>query len=103
MMQKTEDVGEKYKQQQEDKIPAVMPFQMRRMFKMRDPYPVILARNWSRDMATLECLLFAGCVIVVASLTLAGGDDAVEELLKDDDSIKVLGTDLTGEVTLKKQ
>jgi hypothetical protein len=97
------DMQDTYIKQQEEKAPIIEAFRLRRMFKMRDPYPVILARNWSRDMATLECLLFAGCLIVLASVTLTDSTDAVAELLKDDDSINVLGTDLTGEVTLKQE
>ena len=90
---------------QEEKQPVIIPYKLRRIFKMRDPYPVLVARNWGRDMAVLECVLFAGCMFVLASVTFRGMDDAVDpvDLSKDDDNIKVLGVELTGEVTLNKK
>ena len=68
---------------------------------MRDPYPVLVARNWARDMAAIECLLFIGCLIVLATMGFTNQDATVAE--KDDDSINVLGVDLTGQIGLKEE
>lgn len=89
------------KEIEEAKNATVVPYKLRRMFKMRDPYPVIIARNWARDMAAIECILCAGCMFAIASLSLTTAD--TDDLLKDDDSIVVANRDLTGGVVLSSR
>ena len=86
---------------EEEKNTTIIPYKLRRMFKMRDPYPVIIARNWALDMAAVECILCVGCLIAIGSLSFTTAD--TDDLLKDDDNIVVLGRDLTGGVVLNSQ
>jgi hypothetical protein len=91
--------SDEYRKYIEEKATNIIPYKMRRLFKMRDPYPVIIARNWARDMAVIECVLCFGCLITLVSLTTnpSNGDD---DVLKDDDSIKLAGVDITGQIGL---
>jgi len=93
--------SEAYTKHEDEKATSIIPYKMRRMFKMRDPYPVLVARNWARDMAAIECLLFIGCLIVLATMGFTNQDATVAE--KDDDSINVLGVDITGQIGLKEE
>mmetsp|Transcript_26687 Transcript_26687/g.54650 ORF Transcript_26687/g.54650 Transcript_26687/m.54650 type:complete len:228 (-) Transcript_26687:284-967(-) len=93
--------AEQYQRSLEEAKSAIIPYKLRRMFKMRDPYPVILARGWARDMAAVECILCVGCLIAIASLSFTTADS--DDLLKDDDNMVVLGRDLTGGVVLNSR
>mmetsp|Transcript_28696 Transcript_28696/g.33886 ORF Transcript_28696/g.33886 Transcript_28696/m.33886 type:complete len:230 (+) Transcript_28696:73-762(+) len=90
---------DEYRKYLEEKATNIIPYKMRRLFKMRDPYPVIIARNWARDMAVIECILCFGCLVTLVSLTSSSGGQT-DDVLKDDDSIKIAGVDVTGQVTI---
>jgi hypothetical protein len=66
---------------------------------IQDPYPVIIARNWARDMAVIECILCFGCLVTMVTLT-SKGNDQVDDIIADDDHIKVAGFDITGQITV---
>lgn len=69
------------------------------IYLYKDPYPVIIARNWARDMAVIECILCFGCLVTLAALT-SKGNNQVDDIIADDDHIKLGGFDITGQVTI---
>jgi hypothetical protein len=72
------------------------------VFQMRDPYSVLVARNWARDMAGLEGLLCLGVLFFFACVTFFGGTTSGDDpLVADDDDFTVAGVALTGHVALR--
>lgn len=88
----------------------IAPYNMRRIFKMRDPYAVLLARHWARDLATVECVLM-GLSLFVLMFGISWnqyppwqqqhGDDYLPSPQADD--ITVGGIHLTGQVHFRSQ
>ena len=94
-----------YQKVLEEKPTTIIPYKLRRLYKMRDPYPVLVARNWARDMAAVECLLFTLSLFALASLRVKSNNNADDYLPREngDDHILVGGVDITGGVTLSPQ
>jgi hypothetical protein len=80
---------------EEERATSIIPFKMRRLFKMRDPYPVVVARNWARDMSMLECVLVLLCLFVIASLRTTP-DNSGDDVIGDDDQLVLQGVEVTG-------
>jgi len=91
---------EQYRNTVEEMATSIAPYRMRRMFKMRDPYPVIVARNWARDMAFVECLLCFGCAVSIAAVTY--GTISKDNLIEDDDHLTIGGVEVTGRLKLSE-
>lgn len=71
---------------------------------MRDPYPVLVARSWARDVAGLEGVLCLGVLFFFACATFVAGDgnsSSDSPLVADDDDFTVAGVALTGHVALR--
>lgn len=76
------------------------------LLQIRDPYPVLVARNWARDMAGLETCLCLGVLFFLACVKFISGDSgdvasSSEPLVEDDDDFTVAGVGLTSHVALR--
>lgn len=60
---------------------------------------MLIARHWARDMAAIECVLCFGCLLTLVTLT-AKGANQIDDIIDDDDHIKVAGFDISGQVTI---
>jgi len=70
---------------------------------MRDPYAVLIARHWARDMAILETVLAMMCLFVLTSISWSKAppwdkSSEPDDYLNDDDAVTVGGVRLNGQV-----